>query len=139
MNLTNMARRFVTVSAVLLLMGGCASAPPEPESMRDPSVDFAAYASYGWARVAGLDGADEPLRLLDQNIRAAIADEMRRRGYVESAENPDLRLAYETASAEKVESTPVRVGPITDLKELNRIRDRLREAEMDVLVIRVGD
>jgi cell division protein FtsN len=33
----------------------------------------------------------------------------------------------------------VRVGPITDLKELNRIRDRLREAEMDVLVIRVGD
>ncbi len=32
----------------------------------------------------------------------------------------------------------VRVGPITDLKELNRIRDRLREAEMDVLVIRVA-
>jgi cell division protein FtsN len=33
----------------------------------------------------------------------------------------------------------VRVGPITDLRELNRVRDRLREAEMDVLVIRVGD
>jgi cell division protein FtsN len=33
----------------------------------------------------------------------------------------------------------VRIGPITDLKELNRIRDRLREAEMDVLVIRIGD
>jgi len=33
----------------------------------------------------------------------------------------------------------VRVGPITDLKELNRVRDRLREAEMDLLVIRVGD
>jgi len=33
----------------------------------------------------------------------------------------------------------VRVGPITDLGELNRVRDRLREAEMDVLVIRVGD
>jgi cell division protein FtsN len=33
----------------------------------------------------------------------------------------------------------VRIGPITDLKELNRIRDRLREADMDVLVIRVGD
>jgi cell division protein FtsN len=33
----------------------------------------------------------------------------------------------------------VRVGPISDLKELNRVRDRLREAEMDVLVIRVGD
>jgi len=33
----------------------------------------------------------------------------------------------------------VRVGPITDLKELNNVRERLREAEMDVLVIRVGD
>ena len=33
----------------------------------------------------------------------------------------------------------VRVGPITDLTELNRVRERLREAEMDVLVIRVGD
>ena len=33
----------------------------------------------------------------------------------------------------------VRVGPITDLKELNGVRERLREAEMDVLVIRVGD
>ena len=32
----------------------------------------------------------------------------------------------------------VRVGPITDLEELNRVRDRLREAEMDVLVIRVA-
>ncbi|MGH8251433.1 MAG: SPOR domain-containing protein [Steroidobacteraceae bacterium] len=33
----------------------------------------------------------------------------------------------------------VRVGPITDLKELNRVRDRLREAEMDVMIIKVGD
>jgi len=32
----------------------------------------------------------------------------------------------------------VRIGPITDLKELNRIRERLHEAEMDVLVIRVA-
>jgi len=32
----------------------------------------------------------------------------------------------------------VRVGPISDLTELNRVRERLREAEMDVLVIRVG-
>jgi cell division protein FtsN len=33
----------------------------------------------------------------------------------------------------------VRIGPITDLTELNRIRVRLREADMDMLVIRVGD
>ena len=33
----------------------------------------------------------------------------------------------------------VRIGPISDLKELNRIRDRLQEADMDYLVIRLGD
>jgi cell division protein FtsN len=33
----------------------------------------------------------------------------------------------------------VRVGPISDLAELNRVRNRLREAEVDFLVVRVGD
>jgi cell division protein FtsN len=33
----------------------------------------------------------------------------------------------------------VRVGPITDLAELNRVKQRLTEAEIDVLVVRVGD
>ncbi|HKE44877.1 MAG TPA: SPOR domain-containing protein [Steroidobacteraceae bacterium] len=33
----------------------------------------------------------------------------------------------------------VRIGPIEDLKELNRTRDRLRQADIDALVIRVGD
>lgn len=33
----------------------------------------------------------------------------------------------------------VRIGPITKLDELNRIRTRLRQADVDALVIRVGD
>jgi len=33
----------------------------------------------------------------------------------------------------------VRIGPITNLDELNRTRARLRNAEIDALVIRVGD
>lgn len=33
----------------------------------------------------------------------------------------------------------VRIGPIDDLGELNRVRDRLRGADVDALVIRVGD
>ena len=101
--------RWLAIVAALLV-GGCASAPPQPESMRDPDADFAAYRTFGWAPAPTVDGADQPLRLLDQDIRRAIAAEMRRRGYTESAENPDLRMAYDTASAEKVESNPVRVG-----------------------------
>ena len=33
----------------------------------------------------------------------------------------------------------VRIGPISDLDELNRVRGRLREASIDVLRIRLGD
>lgn len=33
----------------------------------------------------------------------------------------------------------VRIGPINELGELNRVRDRLRAADVDALVIRVGD
>ena len=33
----------------------------------------------------------------------------------------------------------VRIGPISDPAELNRIRERLKEAEVDFLVVRVGD
>ncbi len=33
----------------------------------------------------------------------------------------------------------IRIGPISNLEELNRLRDRLRKADLDVLVIRVGD
>lgn len=33
----------------------------------------------------------------------------------------------------------VRIGPVTDLAELNKLRRRLAEAEVDAIVIRVGD
>jgi cell division protein FtsN len=33
----------------------------------------------------------------------------------------------------------IRIGPISKLDDLNRMRDKLRKAEVDVLVIRVGD
>jgi len=33
----------------------------------------------------------------------------------------------------------IRIGPISNLDELNRLRQLLRKAEVDVLVIRVGD
>ena len=92
------------------MLAGCAATPPRPESLRDPTVDFASYRTYGWAPAPGVDGADRPLMLLDRNIRAAIAEEMRRKGYTEAADAPDLRMAYETASQEKIENQPVRVG-----------------------------
>jgi glucose dehydrogenase len=75
--------------------------------MRDPAANFAAFKTYGWIATAT---PDRPLGLNDQAIRSAISSELQRRGYVESADQPDLRIAFETASTQKVENNPVRIG-----------------------------
>jgi len=107
--MTRTAHRPAAALAVLaLLAAGCATPPPEPVSIRDPAVNFANFQTFGWAAAPG--ATDAPVKLLDQNIRASIAAELTRRGYVAAAENPDLRLAYETASANKVKNNPVRIG-----------------------------
>lgn len=103
-------RRLLAGVLALSLAASCASSPPAPESMRDPTADFTGYRTYGWIPPGGVGEVEGPLLLLDRNIRTAIAAEMTRRGYVEDQTNPNLRIAYETASADKIESNPVRVG-----------------------------
>lgn len=102
--------RGVAVVALALVVAACAtSTPQQPASMRDPSVDFTKFGTFGWAGPATAP-TEQPVTLLDQNIRAAIAAEMNARGYVAATEKPDLLIAYETASAQKLENNPVRVG-----------------------------
>jgi hypothetical protein len=98
-------------AACALLVAGCTSTPPEPESMRAPEVDFSAFRTYGWAPSESAAGTDQPLQLLDQNLRRSISEELARRGYVPAGDaTPDLLIAYQTASKEQVESSPVRIG-----------------------------
>jgi hypothetical protein len=106
-------RPLALLLAMALLTAGCASSSPaEPESMRDPQANFAAYQTFGWNAGVAPASDDAPLKLLDSNIRAAIANELKKRGYGEAPAGvtPDLRIAYETASADKLENNPVRVG-----------------------------
>jgi hypothetical protein len=96
------------IVALALLAAACATPPPAPVSMRDTAVDFGAFKTFGW--VAGSATSDKPVTLLDQNLRAAISAELAKRGYVAATEKPDLLIAYQTASADKLENNPVRVG-----------------------------
>ena len=52
--------------------------------MRDPAADFAAYRTFGWTAGGTTEAAEAPVRLLDANLRAAISDVMKRKGYVEA-------------------------------------------------------
>jgi hypothetical protein len=105
-------RTLVAAGCLALGMVGCATPPPEPESVRDPQADFGKYRTFGWTAAPAVDATDQPLLLLDRHIRAAIAAELTRRGYTEApaGTTPDLRIVYATASAEKIENNPVRVG-----------------------------
>jgi hypothetical protein len=50
--------------------------------------------------------------IVDSNIRAAITSELKQKGYEEAVgdSKPDLVLRYETAAAEKIKSSPIRIG-----------------------------
>ena len=94
-----------------LLLAACASNPPQPHSMLDPQANFGAYRTFA-LKADGDDAAGQPRSIVDGYIRAAIAAEMKRKGYEEAAAGatPDLRLEYEAAKAETVKNNPFRIG-----------------------------
>ncbi|HZF14748.1 MAG TPA: DUF4136 domain-containing protein [Steroidobacteraceae bacterium] len=112
-------RRMCTSIAVIslalgaaTLIGGCVSPAPQPASMRDPQADFHAYKTFGWDAAASGNASGQPLSILDSNIRAAIANDLKGKGYEEAAAGtaPDLIVSFGTARAEKVKNSPVRIG-----------------------------
>jgi cell division protein FtsN len=64
----------------------------------------------------------------------ADADRVRAQLALQGVESKVQKVTVDTDTWHRV-----RVGPITNLAELNRIRTRLRQADVDALVIRVGD
>jgi hypothetical protein len=92
--------------AASMLLAGCASAPPPVQSMQDSQANFSAFSTFGWRNT------EETTYILDNDIRSAIANELKQKGYAEAGagQAPDLVLHYETDAAEKAKSNPVRIG-----------------------------
>lgn len=103
---------FGLVLALAALTSGCATAPSQPEAMRDTQTDFSAYKTFGWYADPSTNAPSQPVSLVDGYVRTAIATEMKRKGYVEAAAGtaPDLRIEYEAEKAEKVKNNPFRIG-----------------------------
>jgi cell division protein FtsN len=84
-----------------------------------------------------LEAVQEPgLYVLQAGSFAELADADRRRVELalQGIESRIQRVAIDDKTYHRV-----RIGPLTNLDELNRVRSQLREANIDVLRIRLGD
>jgi len=99
-------------AAAATFVAGCASTPSAPQTLREAEADFSAYRTFGWHAAADNDGSGKPASIVDGYIRTAIAKELKGKGYVEApaGTSPDLTIAYEGASAEKLKNNPFRIG-----------------------------
>lgn len=98
--------------AVVILMGGCASRPQPVHVTRDPQANFAALGTFAWDKGSDTQASAPPISILDSDIRTAITSELQRKGYSEAVAGttPQVVLQYETAAAEKIRSSPFRIG-----------------------------
>jgi hypothetical protein len=93
---------------------GCASQPPQPTTMTDPQANFSAYRTFAFDERGRADGSgqQQPLSMLDSNIRAAISAQLQGKGYEQApaGATPDLLIGYEKAKADTIKSNPIRIG-----------------------------
>lgn len=98
--------------AAMALLAGCATAPEKSEPMIDPETNFEEYRTFGLHPYASAADSDTPMSLVDTYIRAAITTEMQRKGYEKApvGSTGEIVIDYEAARAEKVKSSPFRIG-----------------------------
>src|SRR6185369_13695023 len=108
----------LTYTGVLIacagFVSGCTTQPPT-HVMRDPQAHFERFKTFAWdtGQTEGSgQPANEPLTIINSQIREAIAAELQAKGYAEASAGakPDVLLRYETAAAEKLKSNPFRIG-----------------------------
>ena len=73
----------------------------------DTSADFSRLRTYAWLQQPSSAPRDPRINndLLDSRVHSAVNDELHAKGYTESAEAPDFRVAYHVVLKEKVAAT----------------------------------
>ncbi|MEZ5559712.1 MAG: DUF4136 domain-containing protein [Pseudomonadales bacterium] len=103
--MTARVRILMALAASISLLG-CAAGAPKPQWAT--AADMPELATFGWATQGS---AERPLTILDTQVRTALAAQLTRKGYAESADAPDFRMSYELVTYEKNRSSnPVRIG-----------------------------
>jgi hypothetical protein len=56
--LARLVRTIVVATVVAGFVAGCAAPPPKPDTMRDPSVNFSNFKTFGWTAGDTIDAGD---------------------------------------------------------------------------------
>ncbi len=88
--------------SILISLSGCAVTPTDDikiDAEADPKVKFGGYKTYAWLGSAGIlkdpEGKwKQPDFDVDAEIRFLIDRELRKRGFTETGNKPDMLIAY---------------------------------------------
>jgi hypothetical protein len=122
-----MKKHLLALSAVLLLLTGCASSVTKDIMIKadaDPKVNFAGYSTYKWLGSAAIvydpEGQWEPPQFdADAEIKFLIDRELRQRGMTEAAGNADMIVAF--AAGIDMASMEIKVDPESELSTLENV------------------
>lgn len=87
--------RYLLIISVLLL-AGCSQQITVHTDM-DPDYDLWKYKSFDWGQKVNIEEGKNPLlynELNDKRIKAAVQQQLSKRGYKHTAESPDLIMHY---------------------------------------------
>jgi len=129
-----MKKHLLALSAVLLLLSGCASSVTKDivvETEADPKISFAGYSTYSWLGSASIvydpEGQWEPPQFdADAEIKFLIDRELRKHGMTESSVNPDMIVAF--AAGIDMSLMKIEIDPESNL-------GKLKDAPMGALTV----
>ena len=119
-----MKKYLLVLSAVLLLLTGCASSVTKDiivGTEADPKANFNGYTTYTWLGSATIvydpDGKWEPPQFdADAEIKFLIDRELRARGMIENSANPDMIVGF--AAGVDMDSMEIDIPPESNLVAL---------------------
>ena len=122
-----MKNNLLVLTAVLLLLAGCASSVTNDimvDAEADPKASFSGYTSYTWLGSAAIvydpEGKWEmPQFDADAEIKFLIDRELRKRGMNEDSVNPDLIVAF--AAGIDMSSMEIDIDPKSNLTTLENV------------------
>jgi len=122
-----MNKPFIVLSAVLLLLAGCASSVTKDimvDTDVDPKANLEGYTSYAWLGSAAIvydpEGQWEPPQFdADAEIKFLIDRELRAHGMTESSSNPDLIVAF--AAGIDMATMEIKTDPDSKLETLENV------------------